>query len=329
MLASHSALRPPPMQQLINQVSRTYNFGKLIGQAGTTREHIYRLENHSSRTVRIVEVVNLKPCCGSVSVSANALAPNGSAEVRVTLRPHVPFGRVTHEAVVQTDPPAPEELRLVSQAEVYPPLRIEEPADGERAPLLSSTSPRKYLFTAFAYGTALDAPLDLNSLELRSTLKGEWCGPKSSESTDGELREDSRSFFVWLDAAGEPGARRGEVCLLRGGEVALRHELFWEVLARITTSPSVAVVDPAGGECRIEVRSHDHTAFRVVNASCDVPGVRARPFEPGAGLARSVRIESRPHSREAKGTLTLETDHPVQSKIRVPVVLLGSGDSPP
>ena len=128
----------------------------MIGRPGRTLEHIYNLVNNTGRTVRILDVVNRKPCCGSVNLSRSVLADRQEASVKVVLSLSGQFGQLVHETLLVTDSPGTEELMLRTLAEVYPPVRIEERSQAGALTLLSLSKPRRCEFTAYAYGLVSD-----------------------------------------------------------------------------------------------------------------------------------------------------------------------------
>ncbi|MDE2506908.1 MAG: hypothetical protein KGM43_06840 [Planctomycetota bacterium] len=121
--------RPPPIKVeagLIDDDDRVHHFGLDVATAGRKLDLKYHLVNHTQKSVKIVNVVNRKPCCGVVAVGKTTLAIEEATDVVVTLSVDGRFGDVSHEAVVVTDDTPPQELVLRTVAQACPPLRVEE-----------------------------------------------------------------------------------------------------------------------------------------------------------------------------------------------------------
>jgi hypothetical protein len=138
------ALTPPSNLEprLIDSESSTHHFGVVISPTSRKLEHRYRLANSTGHDVRIVELVNRKPCCGELHVGKTTLRPGDETEVVVTLSVRQEFGDVVHDTVVLTEPPQSEVLVLRTMAKAVPSIRIEEVTPVSGLVLLSSEKPR-------------------------------------------------------------------------------------------------------------------------------------------------------------------------------------------
>ncbi len=139
----------PTDDGLLGEGSRSYHFGTVVNGPGKALVHHYRLTNHDTKDVKVVDVVNHKPCCGVVRIGKMVLHPGEETDVEVKLVVGEKYGDVVHEAEVVTDPPTPGGLVLRTMAGAFAAIRVEEvtspedPSGGARADRPSfASSPR-------------------------------------------------------------------------------------------------------------------------------------------------------------------------------------------
>jgi len=308
---------------LIDEADASHHFGNVVGDARTLT-HRYRFRNVSGRAVKVVEVVNRKPCCGTVRFEARDLSPGAEMVVEVDLSLRQEFGEVVHFAQVVTDPPVPKEILLRTSATAFPPLRVEEVGPSTTRELTEATGPARVEFRAFAYGTATDPPADLDRRKLVSTVGAEWLGVKEVGPPEDGLRTESRRFAATLDGQGPPGGRSAAIGLADGTGVPFQHVVRWEVVAPVVVTPKVVVLQAGTREYHVLIRCRDRTPFRVTRVESGVPGVSGRPdgADPAEVHKVTVVAEESACSAGGRGTLTVVTDHPVLGTIEVPVVAL-------
>ena len=70
---------------LIVPEATTHHFGAVSSFSARTMTHRYRLSNAGHHEIKIVQLVNRKPCCGAVRVERTVLRPGDSADVEVKL----------------------------------------------------------------------------------------------------------------------------------------------------------------------------------------------------------------------------------------------------
>lgn len=193
---------PKAAPSLIMIDSRTHRFPPVIGGPGRALTHRYRLANATNAVVQIVEVDNRKPCCGSIVVGAETLAPGAATFVEVTMLVGGKFGEVVHEARVVTVPPDAGEDVLRSIAEVYPRIRI-EPA--ERPGAADPGGSTLDAYRVAATGDPAEPIIDLDAVDLVSTAPARWSAAKETITASGGLR--SRHALSWRrwDEAGSRG----------------------------------------------------------------------------------------------------------------------------
>jgi len=321
---------PPPLEitgavaPLIAADSRSHHFGPVISKADRKLTHAYHLDNKTKRDVRIVELVNRKPCCGEIGVGQKVLRPGDRTDVVVRLSVRQEFGEIVHDTVVVTSPPQPEPLVLRTMATAYPPIRIEEVASSSDSVLLTSDQPTQFEFRVLACGTAADPPVDLDRVEVRSTIKASWVGSKVEVPSEEGLTTGSRLFAAWFDSSGTPGERRAELQLAHGANVVHKHVLSWEAVSPIKATPKMIVMKPGERECRVLFRSRDQRLFRITGIECKVPGVQGRADSNAAAQTHTLDIESHGDVRpqNAMRLVTVFTDHPAQQKVEIPYVVI-------
>lgn len=321
---------PPPVHTpesastLAQGNTLVHHFGSVISNSGLRLDHVYRLVNRTVRDIEIVDVVNLKPCCGQVRFERTNLRPNQTVEIEVSLSIRQDFGAISHGALVLTDPPQSEELILRTLAQAYPRIRFEESNPGERMTLLTSDEPRSLELRVFAHGAERTAPINLDQLEVRCPLQARWVGPARELALEDGLRTLARSMTVLVDPKGKIGERGCELALIRGPDVVLKHVVRWESVACITASPKVIVLSPSATEGRAVLRSRDGRDFRIRRLECAAAGLRVKledQVDASSAVVRVVRVgEASPADERA--VIKLFTDRPELERIDISVVLL-------
>jgi hypothetical protein len=321
-------LRSPPAAEteppLIDRESRTHHFGAVISSTDRKLVHRYRLANSAKHDIRIVELINRKPCCGDLSTGKTTLRPGDETEVEVKLSVRQEFGDIVHEAVVLTEPPQSEELVLRTVARAYPPIRIEEVTPIDGSVILSRREPKRVEFRVFAHGSSIEPPVDLDRLEIRSTIKVDWAGRKEESPSDDGLRIESRRFTASLDSSGPPGEHKAEILLRDGEQDRYRHVVNWEVASPISASPKLIVIKPGQRDYRIFIQSHDQNLFRITRIECKMPDIQGRAADTRSALSQVVEVKTEgvPTPRIGRGMITVFTDHPAQGKVDLPFVVI-------
>ena len=314
---------PDNKPSLITEADREHDFGPVIASSGRRLEHSYRLSNSSPRDIRILDVINHKTCCGIVRVGKPILHPGDATDVEVTLLVGDRFGEVTHGTEVVTDLPAEPNFYFRTMARAVPPVRVEEESAFDRTILIGAKESRQAGFRVYASGTSSEPPLDLDRLELRSTIKVDWAGPKEpSPSDDDGLRVESRRFLATLDPAGPPGERRAEILLQEGKQVFSRQVVGWEIASRMAVSPKVIAMRPGQHDYRVVIRSRDQKPFRITRIECSESGIQGRAVNASAAVEQGIRVEGVPRSKARRGTVTVFTDHAIQEKVNLPFVMI-------
>ncbi len=307
---------------LIAEADRRFDFGFVVSRPGRRSPHAYRLTNTTTNVVNLLNVINYKTCCGSVRAEKLKLDPGESAEVEVTLHLDNQFGDVVNTTEVVTDLASDERIELRTSATTVPFLRV-EPASTPDGPILAGSKAETVAaFEVFAAGDASEPPIDLDVVELDSTIPVEWTGPKQDSPSEDGVVVQSRVFRAALDATGEPGERRAEVVMRKGSDDLFRHVVSWTIVAPIAVAPEMIVLKSGGRDHRVTLKSRDQQAFRVTRIECDAPEVHGRAASGEPALTQVVEVEGDPKPGTARGVVSVFTDHPTLSKIEVPFIVL-------
>lgn len=100
------------------------------------------------------------------------------------------------------------------------------------------------------------------------------------------------------------------------------HTVIWELVNVITASPKMLVFKPGQQTHSILIRSEDRKPFRVERVECQASGIRGRAVSPAAAGTQVIEIEGSPHAGDARGTVTVFTDHPAQRRVDVSYIVL-------
>jgi hypothetical protein len=313
---------PASKATLIDAAVREHDFGSVLGGAGRTRTHRYRLANWTGRPVR-VEVVNLRPCCGSAEVGRATLAPAEATDVAVTVRLDGATADLVHEVGVSASGGVAERFVLRTTARVHPALRLEEVTAAGGAVLLSTEGPRRAEFRVVAHGTAAEPPIDLGAVDLAPEGEARWTGPTEVRAAPpGGVSAHVRRFATALDAGPPAGPRSRTILLRAGAATLLERAIGWEVVTPIHATPRSVVFVPGLAERRVLLRATDGRPFRVLRLESACPGVRGRAAagDAAAPVQTVVLTADEAAAGEGRrGALTIDTDHPAQGRVELPV----------
>ena len=159
---------------------------------------------------------------------------------------------------------------------------------------------------------------------MASSVRAHWDGPKESSRSDGDLVVETRHLVALLDPAGFPGERSDEIVFDDRGKVLHRHKLTWAVAAAVSASPKSLVIKPGSGSYRVVMQSHDSTVFRVTRIDCGLGGVTGSVRDVTPARSHTVQIEADGvrSSRQGRALVTVMTDHPVQPRVDIPLIVL-------
>ena len=324
-------IAPPPTNEstaasatLIGEESRSHHFGAVISKPGLKLKHGYRLVNTTKHDVKVTSLVNRKPCCGALRIGKTMLHPGDETEVEVTLSIRQEFGDVIHDTVVLTEPAQPDELVLRTMARAYPAIRIEEVTPANGAVVLTSDKPKSVEFRVLAYGSLTERPVDLDRVDLCSTIKVDWLGLKEEATSEDGLTVETRRFTAPLDPAGRPGERKVAIVLLNDKQPCYTHVVSWEAVLPITASPKLIVMKPGERDYHVLIQSRDRKPFRITRIECKVPGVQGRAANHTAARTQMVEVDGQGALRpqDGRGTIAVFTDHPSQARVDLPFVVI-------
>lgn len=307
---------------LIAWADRDHDFGAVIATEGRKMSHVYRLVNGAGHDVNLLNVINHKPCCGTVRARLGVLAPGEAADVEIDLVVGGRFGEVVNTTEVVTDLPEDARITLRTSAEAVPPIRVEEVSGGGRTLIIGEKEPHPVEFRVFAAGTRAEPPVDLDRVRLQATERVEWTGPREEISSDAGQEAYARRFVAVLKASGPPGERRAEVLIKRGDEVLDRVTVSWEVVEPLTAAPQVIALSRGRRDHRVVIESRDRKPFRVTRVECEDSGLTGRAVSAAPGLTQTLEVNGAPRAGSERGALAVFTDHPAQGRLEVSFVVL-------
>ena len=289
-------------------------------RGGAKATHLYRLSNGTRSAVRLLEVANLKPCCGRVRIDHEEIPPGGAGEVEVVLMLENKAGDLNHVAVVTTS--RGETIELKTTATVHPAVRIQPIEPSPSRAVSGSGRTEEVRFLAIAAGTLGDPPLDLGHMELGSTIPARWCDSEVSRTSTDGVETAARPLAVRLDAGGPPGARAAELAFRIGGEIVHRSAVNWTVVPPITASPESIALGPKMRSAKVVLDSQDGLPFRVGRASCKEPAVTGHAEVDEPAGRHTIQVESTAGAPVGVHILTIETDHPSLPRVELRIVVL-------
>jgi hypothetical protein len=307
---------------LIAKDYRQHDFGVVVGKPEQKLSHRYRLANATPHDIKIVDIINRKPCCGIVRIGMSTLRPGDVTDVEITLVVGDRFGAVVNETEVITDCSSEPGFVLRTSATAQPAFRVEELSRTGEAILIGTNNSQRAEFRLFASGTSAEPPADLDHLTLESTIKVDWVGLKEESPSDDGLRVFSRRYAKSLDSTGKLGEREIAILLKEGNHILHRHAVHWEVLSPITISPKVVVITRNKRNYSALIQSHDDRSFRITRIESSVASVRVWAVNTTAALTQMIELEGVPQSHEARPVVTIFTDHPAQEKVELPILVI-------
>lgn len=311
-----------PRSAWYDPAATEHDFGLVLAGTDVKRTHTFRLANTSGRRVRILEVINRKPCCGIVGpIAPTTLEPGRAVDVAVTLHIGLAAGRVVHLAEVQFEGDGGNVLtaglrtmgtglaRAVVEQFEPTPLSLEPGGSAEVG------------LVARSFGNRDRPPFPLVDDAIRTEARFRWKDVASSRfDPDTGLDEIRRPLVVTLTATGEPGQRLDLIELLDEGSSVARKSVAWEVSPAIRATPSglIASAD-SGGPWKIVLQSRGGHPFRVVSGRSTVEGLT---LSLGDGDVRAshvldVRLIDLPRTAARSGEIVVATDHPHQPLVKV------------
>lgn len=90
----------------------------------------------------------------------------------------------------------------------------------------------------------------------------------------------------------------------------------------MTASPKVIAMMPGRRDYRVVIQSRDRQPFRITRLQSTRTGVQGRASDPAPAWTQTVEVEGSPKPKDHRGSLMVFTDHPLQQKVDVPIVIV-------
>jgi hypothetical protein len=300
---------------------RQHDFGVVLTKPGLKRTHTYQITNRSTRTARLIQAVNNKVCCGSITFEPCTLATGETATLEVALTIGQATGPITHLATIHTDDDSAPVLEFWTTATPLSRVEIIEVGDADSRLLTGTTGLRH--FQVLSRGTVDDPPLELHDTSASGTLPREWeTSPKRRILSDG-IVEWSRELSLKLEARGDPGPRIDELVIQVESKPLLRHLVMWDVTPAVRAVPSAVVFPPTShrGERFLLLKAEDSLEFAILSVECDVSGLSVEYDTMLSKTAHRVRIAAGAalDNKRQTGNVRITTNHPKQEVVLLPI----------
>ena len=323
--------RPQPSMQpraavsLIDEKMRIHDFGAVVAKPGLVFVHHYKLVNRTPNVVTISNIINEKPCCGSISYTKSWLKPGEEETVEVTLKVGSKIGEINHEAVIITEPRSSRPIFLSTRVTSYPPIRVEEATPTNTRSLLTTQGSLEAEYRVVVNGTQEAEMIDLDRLKLTSELNTYWKYRKEIHNPIGELCSASRRFVATLNSQDGIGAKAVPVVISDDATALASYMITWEVKSLISCSPRTLVLTAnTGGESRkIIIRSLDGTSFSLLDLASSLSAISAladREMKAESHVME-IRIDAK-KLKKAKGVIVVKTSHASVPRVEIPVFVL-------
>ncbi len=307
--------------ELISTSDRRHDFGPVIGRAGIVKKHGYLLSNQSDKSVKLVRVLNLKTCCGTVKSGSTLLKPGESTSIEVTMLLGNRHGEVVHEVEIDTDLVGEEDSKIIlrTSAYVYAPFRVERISGAERPILTIGGEPQFSECRLVSTGTESEPPLDLDRVTLSSAIPVEWIDGKAVLPSDEGILIEGRRFRLRFGSDGSTGARNEDIVLKKDENVLFKYAFEWEVEESVTASPKMVVLKADQLSQKVVLVARDRREFSINRIECDSPSFTAVAELCKNGLSQVVEIKRGVSgSNEVRSSVTVSTNHPSMKKIVIP-----------
>ena len=310
----------------------------LVVANGQTISHVFRLDNPTSRPIRILQARARDPGCSSIDHVPETIPPKGHAELKVSVRAEREPLIKRLVFLVETDcaqgPLWTLDLDVEFMAEVQIVPRIEDEM-GMPLPMDTEGSQRFSVLCRRRGDEGLGPPIAVESSE---PIQARFLGPATVRTEDGEWIESTRIVEVTLPASSQGGTHRGAFELRWPDGRTSVQPLRWDV------RPSLYFSSPGEFRLRtgdpqqildVSLQSDDHP-FRILRVEGEmlagpVDGVPSERTRSSQRLQLPIDASRLGVGRATTSEITITTDHPRQPSITMSVQVppRSSGFRPP
>ena len=325
---------PPPKEKAKSAVdllvNRSNNRGILIGGRGRFLDTETVIKNPTDHPIKILDVVNAKPCCGIVSFSPpvpTVLRPGDSATITVRLKLNESLGPLAHRTLITTNTSGDEPIEVWNYATVYPEISIEPKSSGSITVLPGSDL--KVQFTIHSNGNDEVAPIPLDAILLRSNLSVHWLGDVVEVKRGDGLIEISREGEVQIPAGRSVGRHAEEVRVEFREQLKATLPILWETPTSIHMAPEALLFTAVNSQPAkvLLLRSTDDREFQLLGVESEHELVKATIERNIRKKFHRVEVVLNSASKVEKPfVLVIRTDHPDQPSVEVPCMILGKAE---
>lgn len=298
-----------------------HDFGSVLS-SGQTFRHDFILSNPTPRTVRLLGVTPLTPCCTGVEKYPDLVLPNTTAKISVVLRPasqtgpkHAVFevsladGRNPSKTLVL-------KANLLSNWDVL----LLNPGD---LTLPIGREGRQRISVTFHH-EARDRVATFPEVQPTSSLKARLIGKTVEIESYQGLTQLHREIEVDIPASPDAGSHHGVVNLLAEDGQARSIAISWTVTPRLRVGPPALTLKSTDGATNRDfVVTSEKTSFRIVNVSGPI---LVETVHAPTESRRSHRLRLALDPLRVRGSVASEieitTDDPIQPRLSVSVLIL-------
>lgn len=294
---------------------------------GLSLAHAFEIRNPSSGVLRLHGATALTPCCSSVGPFPPEVAPGGSVSIPVELKPGLSTGVKRVEFVVRTSSRDRPVERFALSANLFAEWEVIPEYDGLLKVGMEESARRKLTVVGRCHGAEGLSAID--SIESHSPLAARLVGQPSVSTLPGGITETRRDVEFSIPSSSEAGLKREPLRFHWPDGTTREYEVMWEVLSSLRVSPGGLVLrrDDPSAKLRLLITSQDEpfqvqaVRSRLIDGNVVLPATRGKVHALIVSLDPSHAIGT-----DRSEEILIETDHPRQSRLSIPVLVLSSED---
>ena len=284
------------------------NFGKIV--RGDTPTQQVTVTPGEGEKVKIRNVKSLSEYL-TTDFSKN---PEGEGYVvRVTLSPEAPRGRLNSQLKIHTDNKNAEEITVyvsgtVTGEIVSIPDRVTlilQKGEENQGTTLSVNKEREGTFTI----SKIECNLEYVTHQLQTVEQGREYKVQLNAGDDVDIGRKSGTITIHTDSPDDPELEIPLTVVVRGNLNIVPEQLSFGLVSQGDKRNKTLTV----------TTNKEKLKIKKVKCDLDFLTTKVQDKEPGKSYIISVTIGENPPTGQFKGTLTFQTDDPLQPKVEIPV----------
>lgn len=295
---------------------------------GITARHVFTVRNQSDNPITLT--LTDKTCgCTRVRPNFERLEPRASGAITLETDLPASTGRQLQGVVFASSSGRPTKLRLNLDCYRYARLAL-LPADTAEVRVAPGTT-EEFVTRVAAYQPAGEDPLKLLT-ETRGRGLSSTVRHLQERVLSGGIRETTAEIVTVADCPAMTNEsdlvpERGTVVVRSGDEEVVRNVL-WRPNTPIRVVPERLFASANMSKSIVRLRSK--SPFRVASVRSDLPWLRGSALSNESASEQEVHVQaSEDGSSEMsrRGVLVIETDHPDQTEVHVPVYMFRTAEA--